>query len=158
VSVTAGGVTTAYAPGAAIPYQSDATYSFGGISFTMSGVPHDTDSFTIARNTGVGDVRNAGLMAGLQTKNIFSNGNANIQTAYAGLVGLVGNKAREVQVNGDAGGALLSQVKNAAQDVSGVNLDEEATNLLRYQQAYQACGKIMQVASTVFDTLISIGH
>jgi flagellar hook-associated protein 1 FlgK len=42
--------------------------------------------------------------------------------------------------------------------VSGVNLDEEATNLLKYQQAYQAAGKIMQVASTVFDTLLSIGH
>jgi flagellar hook-associated protein 1 FlgK len=158
VTVTSGGTATTYPAGTDIPYTSDATYSFGGITLTMSGVPQDGDSYTVAKNSGVGDVRNVGLMADLQGQNIFSNGNATIQTAYAGLVSLVGNKAREVQINGEAGDALLSQVKNSAQDVSGVNLDEEATNLLRYQQAYQASGKIMQIASTVFDTLLSIGH
>jgi flagellar hook-associated protein 1 FlgK len=158
VSVTAGGVTTAYAAGTPVPFTSGATYSFGGITFSMSGAPKDTDTFTVGPSTAKGDVRNASLMADLQTKRIFNNGNATYQTAYAGLVSSVGNKAREVQVNAEAGDALLSQVRNAAQDVSGVNLDEEATNLLKYQQAYQAAGKIMQVASTVFDTLLSIGH
>jgi flagellar hook-associated protein 1 FlgK len=49
-------------------------------------------------------------------------------------------------------------VQGAALDVSGVNLDEEATNLLKYQQAYQAAGKVMQIANTIFDTLLSIGR
>jgi flagellar hook-associated protein 1 FlgK len=158
VTVTAGGVTTSYAAGAVVPFTSGASYSVGGMSFTISGVPQNGDSFTISKNTGLGDTRNAGLMAALQSTNILNNGNTTYQGAYASLVSEVGNKAREVQVNAEASGALLSQVKNAAQDVSGVNLDEEATNLLKYQQAYQAAGKIMQVASTVFDTLLSIGH
>jgi flagellar hook-associated protein 1 FlgK len=158
VTVVAGGVTTTYPAGTPVPFAAGASYSFGGMSFSMSGVPQNGDSFTISKNTGLGDVRNAGLLADLQTKNIFNNGNATYQTAYASMVSEVGNKAREVQVNAEAGEALLSQVNSAAQDVSGVNLDEEATNLLKYQQAYQAAGKIMQVASTVFDTLLSIGH
>lgn len=147
-----------YPAGTPVPFTAGATYSFGGMSFSISGAPQNGDSFKISKNTGVGDTRNAGLLADLQTRNIFNNSNATYQTAYASLVSQVGNKAREVQVNADAGEALLGQVKNAAQDVSGVNLDEEATNLLKYQQAYQAAGKIMQVASTVFDTLLSIGH
>jgi flagellar hook-associated protein 1 FlgK len=157
-TVTVAGDPTPYPAGTPVPFVAGATYSFGGLSFSMSGTPQNGDSFTISKNTGLGDTRNASLLAGLQTKNIFNNGNATYQTAYASLVSQVGNKAREVQVNAEAGDALLSQVKNAAQDVSGVNLDEEATNLLKYQQAYQAAGKIMQVASTVFDTLLSIGH
>ena len=58
----------------------------------------------------------------------------------------------------DAAGALLTQARASAADVSGVNLDEEATNLIKYQQAYQAAGKVMQIAGTIFDTLLSIGR
>ncbi|MFL6676033.1 MAG: flagellar hook-associated protein FlgK [Massilia sp.] len=158
VTVVAGGVKTNYAAGAAIPFTAGASYTVGGISFTLNGKPGDGDQFTIAPNTGLSDIRNAGLLGDLQSKNIFNNGNATYQSAYADLVGMVGNKAREVQVNADAGSALLAQVKGAAQDVAGVNLDEEATNLLKYQQAYQAAGKVMQIASTIFDTLLSIGN
>lgn len=158
VTVTSGGVSTTYPAGTPVPFTANADYSVGGMGFTLSGVPKNGDVFTIEANTGKGDQRNAGMMAALQTKGIFNNGNTSFQTAYASTVSFVGNKARETQVNADAGEALLTQVKNAAQDVSGVNLDEEATNLLKYQQAYQAAGKIMQIASTVFDTLLSIGH
>ena len=52
----------------------------------------------------------------------------------------------------------LEQADKAAQNVSGVNLDEEAANLLKYQQAYQAAGKIMQVADTIFNALLQIAH
>ena len=107
---------------------------------------------------GVGDTRNIGLLGDLQTKNIFNNGSATFQTSYAQLVSTVGNKTREVQVNAKAGDALLAQAQGAASDVSGVNLDEEATNLIKYQQAYQAAGKVMQIAGTIFDTLLSIGR
>lgn len=160
VDVKVNGVSVAGAPfaGGTVPFTAGATYSYDGMSFSISGAPKDGDQFKIDINNGKGDVRNAGLMAALQTKGIFNQGSSNYQSAYATLVSFVGNKASETQVNADAGAALLKQVVNAAKDVSGVNLDEEATNLLRYQQAYQAAGKIMQIASTVFDTLLSIGN
>ena len=69
-----------------------------------------------------------------------------------------GTKAREAQISSTAADAAVTQATNSQQSVSGVNLDEEATNLLRYQQAYQASGKVMQVASTLFDTLLSLGN
>jgi flagellar hook-associated protein 1 FlgK len=62
-----------------------------------------------------------------------------------------------VQVNGQASTSLLTQATASQQQVSGVNLDEEATNLLKYQQAYQAAGKLMQIASTLFASVLAIG-
>jgi flagellar hook-associated protein 1 FlgK len=152
------GVTTAYPAGATIPFTAGASYSVAGINFTLNGKPGNGDKFTIEPNTARGDIRNGGLLGDLQSKNIFNNSSATYQSAYADLVGTVGNKAREVQVNASASAALLAQAQGAAQDVSGVNLDEEASNLLKYQQAYQAAGKIMQIADTIFSTLLSIGH
>ncbi len=146
-------------PSGSVPFKAGATYTFGGISVTMSGAPGDGDTFKIASNGGgIGDTRNIGLLGDLQTKNIFNNGTATLQSSYAQLVSTVGNKTREVQVNGQAGEALLAQAQAASQDVSGVNLDEEATNLIKYQQAYQAAGKVMQIAGSIFDTLLSIGR
>ncbi len=154
-----GTVTDFPAPPTNVKFEAGSTYTFGGVSVTMSGTPGNGDTFTIAGNAGgVGDTRNIGLLGDLQTKNIFNNGSATLQSSYAQLVSTVGNKTREVQVNGQAAEALLAQTKTAAQDVSGVNLDEEATNLIKYQQAYQAAGKVMQIAGTIFDTLLSIGR
>lgn len=161
VSVTdsAGAVTNYPAPATNVAFAAGSTYTFGGVSVTMTGAPGNGDSFTIAGNAGgVGDTRNIGLLADLQTRNIFNKGSATIQSSYAQLVSTVGNKTREVQVNGSAADALLTQAKASAADVSGVNLDEEATNLIKYQQAYQAAGKVMQIAGTIFDTLLSIGR
>jgi flagellar hook-associated protein 1 FlgK len=159
VTVDVGGVKTTYAAGAAVPFSAGAGYSVGGINFSIGGAPANGDQFRIAVNQdGVGDTRNMGLLGKLQTTNIFNGGSASYQSAYAELVSLVGNKTREVQVNAKAGEALLAQATGAAQDVAGVNLDEEASNLLKYQQAYQAAGKVMQIASTIFDTLLSIGR
>jgi flagellar hook-associated protein 1 FlgK len=158
VSMTVGGVTTSYAAGTAVPFKDGASYTAGGISFTMNGAPGNGDTFTIAPSSASGDTRNAGLLGDLQSKNILDGGKATYQSAYAHLVSTIGNKTREVQVNGDAAAAQLTQAKGAADNVSGVNLDEEAANLLKYQQAYQASGKVMQIADTIFDTLLSIGH
>lgn len=160
VTMTVNGVPTNYpAPAGAVPYTAGASYSFGGISVTLSGQPGNNDSFAIAPNNGgVGDNRNARLLGNLQTKNILDGGSATYQSAYAEMVSFIGNKTREVQVNGAASDALLAQASAAQQNVSGVNLDEEASNLLKYQQAYQAAGKVMQIASSLFDTLLSLGR
>ena len=154
------GATTTYPAGtASIPYAEGDNFSFGGINVSMAGTPAQGDTFTIKPNTGgVGDNRNAALLAGLQTKNILDGGNTTFQGSYAQTVSFVGNKTREVQVSGLASLALLQQVSTQQQAVSGVNLDEEAANLLRYQQSYQACGKVMQIASTLFDVVIGLGR
>ena len=160
VTVTNNGVPTTYPAGTpSIPFTAGANYSFGGINVSFTGQPGANDTFNVARNvSGVGDNRNMRLLGALQAKNILDGGSATMQSAYAELVSFVGNKAREVDVNGKASEALLTQARQSQQDVSGVNLDEEASNLLRYQQAYQAAGKVMQMASTLFDTLLSLGR
>ncbi|WP_343729079.1 flagellar hook-associated protein FlgK [Duganella sp.] len=159
VTVTVNGTATVYPAGTPVPYTDGANISFGGVNFSISGTPADQDTFTIGPNTsGVGDSRNGALLAGLQTKNILDNGKATFQTTYAQMVNYVGTKAREAQISGTAADAAVKQATDAQQSVSGVNLDEEAANLLRYQQAYQASGKVMQVASQLFDTLLSLGN
>jgi flagellar hook-associated protein 1 FlgK len=80
------------------------------------------------------------------------------QNYYAQTVSFVGNKTRELEVTSKAEKQMLSSAVTAYQSESGVNLDEEATNLLRYQQAYQAAGKVMQTASQLFDLLLTIGQ
>ena len=159
VTDKAGVKTLLTAPTAAVPFGAGTTYTFGGISVTMSGQPADKDSFTIDHNTGaVGDNRNMRLIGDLQAKGVLDGGNASFQASYAKLVGTVGNKAREVQVSAQASDSLLVQATASQQNVAGVNLDEEAATLLKYQQAYQAAGKVMQIASTLFDTLLQLGH
>jgi len=158
VSMTLNGTTTSYPAGTTVPFQDGASYAVGGMSFTLTGAPATGDKFTVAPNTGLGDTRNAGLMGDLQSKNILDGGKATFQSAYATLVSTVGNKTREVQANAEAAAAQLTQASASANNVSGVNLDEEAANLLKYQQAYQASGKVMQIADTIFNALLQIGH
>ncbi|MEQ1591636.1 MAG: flagellar hook-associated protein FlgK [Thiobacillaceae bacterium] len=159
VTVNSGGTLTTYAPGAPVAFVADASYSVNGMSFSLSGNPANGDQFSIAPNTsGTGDNRNALLLAGLQTQNVLGGGTTSFQTGYAQLTSQVGNKAREIQTSSLAQNKLLEQANAAVQGMSGVNLDEEAANLLRYQQAYQAAGKVMQIAGTLFDTLLSLGR
>jgi flagellar hook-associated protein 1 FlgK len=131
--------------------------TFNGISVVVGGDPAVGDTFTVAPNTGgVSDSRNGLLLSGLQTQNMLNGGKATYQGNYAQTVNYVGNKTHEKQVGAIAGETAVTQATTAMQSVSGVNLDEEAANLLRYQQAYQAAGKVMQVASELFDTLLSL--
>lgn len=139
-------------------YTSGANISFNGWTVQISGTPAAGDTFTVGSNAGgVSDNRNALLLAGLQTQNTLASGTTSYQGAYSQLVSLVGNKAHEVEVTAKAQASLVTQTQQAQQSVSGVNLDEEAANLMRYQQAYQAAGKMMQIANTLFDTLLSLG-
>jgi flagellar hook-associated protein 1 FlgK len=68
----------------------------------------------------------------------------------------VGNITRDMEIASEAQESIALRSREVQQALSGVNLDEEAANLLRYQQAYQACGKVIQVASTMFDTILGI--
>ncbi len=170
VSVTVPGTpptTTNYpAPVASIPYASGATITLdgagavppSGFSFQISGSPNNGDRFTLSKNAaGVADGRNALLLGQLQTQNTMSGKTATYQSAYAQLVSDTGTKTREAQIRGNAQQSLLTQSQSSRDSLSGVNLDEEAANLIRYQQAYEAASKVIATASKLFDTLLALG-
>jgi flagellar hook-associated protein 1 FlgK len=143
-------------------YTSGATLSVNGVSFAISGAPNNGDAFTIAPNSGgAGDNRNAVALAALQSNNTLANnasGNptTSYQGAYAQLVSSIGNDTLRTKNDSAAQQTLLTTTTQAQQSLSGVNLDEEAANLLRFQQAYQAAAKIIQTSSTLFDTILGI--
>jgi len=139
-------------------YTPGADVSIHGWTVQISGNLAAGDSFTVGPNSnGTSDNRNALLLGSLQTQNTLIGGTASYQSAYGQLVSQIGNQTRELEVTSKAQANLVAQSERAQQSLSGVNLDEEAANLLRYQQAYQASGKVMQIASTLFDTLLSLG-
>jgi len=159
VTVTSGATVTTFVMPLAVPYTADAQISVGGISFRLSGAPKNGDTFTVGLNTsGVADARNALLLGKLQTQDTMAGGKTSYQGAYAQLVSDVGNKTREIKVTGEAQKSLLDQAIAAREGQSGVNLDEEAANMIRYQQAYQAAARIIDTGSRLFDTLLSMGR
>lgn len=107
---------------------------------------------------GTGNNRNALLLAGLQTAKTMNNGSADFQSAYSHLINGIGNKTRELEMTSVAADKILGEVTNSIQAESGVNLDEEAANMLRYQQAYQAAAKVMQIANEMFQLLLTLGR
>lgn len=140
-------------------YTAGANISFNGWTVQISGTPAAGDTFTVGPNTGgVSDGRNALQLAALQTANTLDGKTTSYQGAYGRLVSQVGNKTREIDVTNQAQANLVSQTQQAQQSFSGINMDEEAANLTRYQQAYQASGKMIQIASTLFNTLLSLGQ
>ncbi|HEB97671.1 MAG TPA: flagellar hook-associated protein FlgK [Sedimenticola thiotaurini] len=153
--------TLAYDPASDSGGKSFTLSGFGDPEFTVSGTPQDGDRFTIAFNRGgVGDNRNALAMAELQhvdtmLEDTSGNGTATFQETYAQLVSDVGSKTRHAEVNSKATDGLLERHEMSLSAVNGVNLDEEAANLIRYQQAYQASAQVIAVASTLFDTLLN---
>jgi flagellar hook-associated protein 1 FlgK len=158
VTVNAGGSVTTYAAGAPVPYADGATISFDGIEISLSGTPADGDQFSIRPNTGgVGDNRNALLMAGLQTAKILGEGTLSYSDSYSQLVSEIGVRTRELEITSTVQGKLLEDASHSQQSFSGVNLDEEAARLMQYQQAYQAAAKVMQMAGELFESLLSIG-
>ncbi|CAD6557190.1 hypothetical protein LMG27952_06307 [Paraburkholderia hiiakae] len=178
VSITAGGTTssvtidsTGTPPVTGVPYDptQGATYTITNltdstgangtatnVSFTMTGTPSNNDTFTVAGNkSGTQDGRNALAIAGLTSSTAFS-GSTTLTTAYANYVNTIGNAASQLNASNTSQQSLVAQLTSQQQSVQGVNLDEEAANLLQYQQLYQANSKVIQTAATLFQTLIGI--
>lgn len=102
-----------------------------------------------------GDNENALALQGLQNQ-LLIGGTATFNDAYASIVSDVGNRTNVVQVNQEAQLSLTEQLRELQLSDSGVNLDEEAANLLRFQQYYQANAKVIQVASTLMDEILGL--
>lgn len=153
------GTVTSSTPGspASVSFTSGQSITYDGISFTVSGTPADNDSFVVQPNTnGVSDNRNMLLLGKLQTGKTMAGNTASYSTVYAQLVSDAGNKGAEAQTILAAQTTLLSEAQDSRDSLSGVNLDEEAANLLKYQQAYQAAAKMLQIASEMFDAVLNI--
>jgi flagellar hook-associated protein 1 FlgK len=130
--------------------------SGGGWSVTLTGTPASLDSYTVGPNTsGTGDNRNALAMAGLQNQGTLAGGTVGLSAAYATLVGVVGTQTQQATAAQSAQQAVVSQVQQQVSSVSGVNLDEEAAQLLQWQQAYAAAAKVVTTADTIFNTLLN---
>ena len=137
-------------------YTSGGNIDINGWRVAISGTPAVGDTFTVQRNTtGVGDNRNALLMAGLQSRTVLAGGTASLSAVFGALIGSVGTEAQQAGVNRDAQAAIASQARQSVLAASGVNLDEEAADLVKWQQAYQAAAQTIAVANTVFDALMS---
>jgi flagellar hook-associated protein 1 FlgK len=140
-----------------LTYTPGMTISYNGWGATLNGTQAAGDTLAVGANSnGKGDNGNAKALAGLQLGKLLAGGTTSLNEAYAQLVSDVGNQARAAQTGADAQKTVLTNAYAAQQAVSGVNLDEEAANLLKYQQAYQAAGKVIATASTLFDTILGL--
>ncbi|UZF36920.1 flagellar hook-associated protein FlgK [Ralstonia pseudosolanacearum] len=157
VTVTVNGTATTYSGTA--PYTQGATYSFNGIQMSLTGTPAANDTFTVSANTANStDGHNASAFAQLRNATVLDNGTTSISSGWSNLVTQVGIQASQASANLTSQKALLASSTSQQQSGSGVNLDDEAMNLMKYQQAYQASAKVMQTANSLFDSLLSIAN
>ncbi|KOX64683.1 flagellar biosynthesis protein FlgK [Pseudomonas psychrophila] len=139
----------------------DGTTTNVGFDTVISGSPGKGDSFDIKFNKdGKADNRNGNELLALQTKATVGvgkdgTGGVSMATSYSQLVSKVGGKASQAAVDGTANGAALAYAKEVRNSVSQVNLDEEASNLVKFQQYYTASSQIIKAAQATFSTLIN---
>ncbi len=140
---------------AGVAYTNNANIDFNGIRVQIQNQPEAGDVFTIERNTGgVGDNTNAVALLGLQTSQTVG-GTATLQEGYGVLVSKIGTVSRQTSISSQTQQALFDQAIQARDNVSGVNLDEEAVDLIRYQQAYQAAAQVISTSNLLFDTFLA---
>ena len=143
------------------PYDDTATeqkVQLGSWSFYVSGDIPDGAILEVNTNKGTqpsGDNRGTLDMAQMQFENLFLGGTETMHGVYEDIVAFTGSEAHNSAINSDAQEALLSQALERRSEISGVNLDEEAAQLIRLQQAYQAAAKVIQVADKMFQVLIN---
>jgi flagellar hook-associated protein 1 FlgK len=146
--------TTAGPPAVPVPFDYEVT---------ISGRPQAGDNFSVSFNTnGVSDNRNALKLIDLQNRATIginplapATTGSSFTDAYGDLVERVGTLTSQARVDGEATGAILKQATDNRDSVSAVNLDEEAAKLIQFEQYYQASAQIIQVARSLFDTLIN---
>ncbi|NYS61693.1 flagellar hook-associated protein FlgK [Vreelandella salicampi] len=138
--------------------EADDKITVDGISFVVDSMPAAGNTQSLTLEQGVassGDNRNALALQDLQSQDVVG-GSASVSGAYGGMVSDVGNRTNITQVNLDARQGLTDQLEAVQQSESGVNLDEEAANLIRYQQYYQANAKVIDSATTIMDTILGL--
>jgi flagellar hook-associated protein 1 FlgK len=137
----------AYTPGQAIVHN--------GWSVMLDGVPVAGDSFGVGP-TGANSSNNgnAALLANLDDARVLNAGTLTLNGAIGGLITSVGSSARQADYAAEAQLVIHDQALAARDSISGVNLDEEAADLMRLQQAYQAASQIIATADSLFQSLL----
>jgi flagellar hook-associated protein 1 FlgK len=139
----------------AFAYTPGANIDLNGTRVQITGAPAAGDQFVIQANSGgTGDNRNVQAMIDRLGQGVFS-GNTSLQTAAAALITDVGSRTAEITTQRDVQQSVLNQSKDRLESVRGVNLDEEAADMLKFQQLYQAAAKMMTVADTLFQTVLA---
>ncbi len=147
--------------GPAWPAAFSALDDYPGYDVSLEGVPAAGDTFTLSYNTdGFNDNTNALSLASLQGQKLVqlssesTNEQRSFHDAYASLVGRIGEDAATATVSLQAAEAMQAQSENWFESVSGVSLDEEASNLIKYQQSYAAAARILSTAQELFSTIL----
>jgi len=131
--------------------------TFLGIQTSISGIPDVGDSFTIDFNTdGVTDNRNALAIADLSLEKLVDGNRTTYSDGYGALVEKIGIKTNASEINLQASQQILTQTTDLRNSISGVNLDEEAANLIQFEQIYNANAQVIAVARDLFDRLINV--
>lgn len=147
------------------PSQFNALNDYPGYDFSLQGNPVVGDEFTLEYNiNGVNDNRNAVEMAQMQQQGFvrLSNGQqgnkATFNEAYASIVGQIGSAAAGSQIDLEAAKVMQTQSSDWFESSSGVSLDEEAANLIQFQQSYAAAARILTTAQQMFDTILQVAR
>jgi flagellar hook-associated protein 1 len=136
-------------------YTAGGNVDLNGWQVQISGTPAAGDTFTVQSNAGgTGDNTNALAAANQQTTGVLSNGTVSVSGAVGALISGAGAQAQQVNTATTAQTAVNTQAQTNVQSVSGVNLDEEAANLMQWQQAYQASAQALSVANGLFTTFL----
>ena len=142
--------------GGPLPFASGEPISFNGWVMRIDGAPAAGDEFSVEGNAGgVGDNRNALRMAALFEQPLLGDGSTSLFARSDALVSRVGSTAAAASTALSAQRSVLESSRAAQQSVSGVNLEEEAANLVRFQQAFEANAQVIRVADTIFQSLIA---
>ena len=152
-------------PGNNVLSQAGTPYSDYGFDFDIEGTPATGDTFTLEFNEGgFDDNRNGLKLADLQNGELVrlnvettatADNHKTFNQAYSGLVSDIGVVTGQAITSGAAFDALAQQSEAWYESLSGVNLDEEAANLLRFQQSYSASAQVLAAAQEIFDTLLN---
>ena len=137
--------------------------SLNGFELRLAGVPKSGDKVSVAPTVSIAaNNGNALAFAKLGSAGVVatpggSSSGAPGQTitdAYAATLANVGVRVQGGKTAASISGAVAQQAESARANKAGVNLDEEAAKLIQYQQSYQAAAKILQVAQSIFDTML----
>jgi flagellar hook-associated protein 1 FlgK len=136
-------------------YTAGAAIKLNGWSLTLNGTPANGDTTSVGANTGgTSDNSNALLLAGLATQHVTSLGSAS--SAYQDMVANIGTQTQSLKSTSTAQANILTDATTAQAATSGVNLDDEAANLLKFQQAYQASSQAIATANNMFTAILQL--
>ncbi|MEM7252295.1 MAG: flagellar hook-associated protein FlgK [Pseudomonadota bacterium] len=142
-------------PTAAVTFTSGDPVSFNGWTMTVTGTPAPGDTVTVSASSAPGDNRNALQLAELGRTLVADSDQATFADSFATTVSSLASITRRMQNEQEARDVLLNQLVNERESISGVNLDEEAANLLRFQQSYQANAEVIAIANETFASLLA---